>query len=403
MSIFKCTQVAFFQRLGSQGQNMPLETMLDGIKGNRWAGQIKRLRSKERDAPDYAKLKTALPAFMLSGTTNGGHKAADFAEHSGLLQIDLDDIGKEEAGNLRDKISKDTHILACWISPSGDGVKAIMLIPNSVTGHRAAFAAAACHMKETYGVEIDPKCSDVSRLCFVSHDPAIVLNPAALPLQVPDPVGNAAATSPPHSSALLNSESTSCILHLHNSPFFEDFPKLRKHYVNLVAKRFGDVQPGMRNAVLVEIVSTCFCAVAPEVVAAFANEFYQQNQKVFADYPLERWQAETRNLIEGCTRSYPGRLTAGERIAYNALGSESQRAAFRICQSLACIESDESTPPPLFFMSYEALGIRINELCQCAARTLQKLQTAGIIAIHLKGQQRAKNVTAKATIWRWML
>jgi hypothetical protein len=401
MSILDHTHIAFFQRLGCQGNNVPLATMLNGIKGSQWAGQIKRLRSQGRESPDFSKLKTALPAFMLSGTTNGGHKAADIADHSGLLQIDLDGIGSEGAGDLRNKIGQDRHILAAWISPSGDGVKAILRIPASVPGHKAAFAAAAVHMQETYGVEIDRKCSDVSRLCFVSHDAALVLNPDALALPIPDLAAPNAAVSPPYSSTLLNS--TACILHLHHNAFFEEFPKLGKHYFNLVAKRFSDVQPGMRNAILVEIVSSCFHAVAPQVVEAFAFEFYHQNEIIFAGYPFEIWQAETRNLIEGCTRSYPDNLTERERTAYNALGSESQRAAFRICKSLSCNESDESTPPPLFFMSFEAMGIRINELCQCAARTLQKLQAAGIIAIHLKGQQRAKNETAKATIWRWML
>jgi hypothetical protein len=397
MSIFKCTHVAFFQRLGSQGQNMPLETMLDGIKGNRWAGQIKRLRSKERDAPDYAKLKTALPAFMLSGTTNGGHKAADFAEHSGLLQIDLDGIGSEGAGDLRNRIGQDRHIIAAWLSPSGDGVKAIMRIPANVPGHKAAFAAAAVHMKETYGVEIDRTCSDVSRLCFVSHDTNLALNFEAVPLDVSavfaEPVCpvNSSESLSPESYVLCNS-------------LFIDFPNLKPLYFKLVQGRIGKPQRGERNDAMVEIVASMFCVVSPFFALAFADEFYHQHAEVFSDYDFQTYQREALAVLAGCHASYPSRINAGERAAYAALPDERSRTAFRIAQSLAGCDSEPDFPPPIFFLSCEELRTRIKVFRMDAWRILKKLEKAGIIKVETLGKVWTKgNEHATATVWRWML
>ena len=112
----------------------------------------------------------------------GGHKAADVLEHSGLLQIDVDHV--DDVASLRDRIANDRHVVAAWISPSGMGVKAIMRIQPGVESHKATFKAATEYFREIYDVAIDEKCSDVGRLCFVSYDPDIIINPVAEPLEV---------------------------------------------------------------------------------------------------------------------------------------------------------------------------------------------------------------------------
>jgi len=249
MNILDSIQIAFFQHFGAVGENVPLSTMLKGIKGNKWQGQVKSLRAKGREAAGYDDAKRKLPAYMLSGTTKGGHKAADVIEHSGLLQIDVDKVGAEHVANLRDRIGDDRHIIAAWISPSGDGVKAIMRIPASVESHKAAFAAAVDYMREAFGVEIDENCSDVSRLCFVSHDPALVENLDAVPLEVA--MVPKAAAYPDNSSESLSPESYVLCNNL-----LLDFPELKPLYFKLVHGRIGKPQRGERNAAMVEIVAS---------------------------------------------------------------------------------------------------------------------------------------------------
>lgn len=398
MNILKSTQIAFFQHFGAIGKNVPLSKMLDGIKGNAWKGQVKRLRAKGREAAGYNDDKKKLPAFMLSGTTTGGHKAADVIEHSGLLQIDVDKVGADEVADLRDRLGEDRHILAAWISPSGDGVKAIMRIPASVAGHKAAFAAAVDYMRESFGIQIDPNCSDVGRLCFVSHDPALVINHEALPLEV-------LAVMDAQTCADNSSESLSPESYVLCNNLFLDFPDLKPLYFKLVHGRIGKPQRGERNAAMVEIVASMFCVVSPFFVLAFAEEFYHQHAAAFSDYDFQTYQREALAVLEGCQASYPEkRLNAGERAAYAAFTDEKSQTAFRITQSLARCESQADFPPPLFFLSCEELRTRMKVFKMEAWRTLKKLEKAGIIKVETLGRVWTKgNAPATATVWRWML
>lgn len=398
MNIIEATQIAYFPHFGATGKNVPLSEMLDGIKGIAWKGQVKRLRAKGREAVGYDDDKKKLPAFILSGTTNGGHKAANVIEHSGLLQIDVDKVGEAAAPDLRDRLGEDRHILAAWISPSGDGVKAIMRIPASVAGHKAAFAAAADYMRETHAIEIDKQCSDVGRLCFVSHDPALVVNLEAVPLEV-------SAVLVSHGCPVDSSESLSSESYVLCNSLFLDFPDLKPLYFKMVHGRIGKPQRGERNAAMVEIVSSMFCVVSPFFALAFAEEFYRQHAETFSDYDFQTYQREALAVLEGCHASYPEkRLNTAERAAYAALTDERSRTAFRITQSLARCESHADFPPPTFFLSCEELRTRMKVFKMEAWRTLKKLEKAGIIKVETLGKVWTKgNEPTTATVWRWML
>ena len=366
MNILESTMIAYFRSRSAPGQNVPLSNMLKGIRDGLWAGQVGKLRSIGRGSPAFDKVKSRLPAFMLSGTTKGGHKAADMDQHSGLIQVDIDQVGAERAAALRDRIGEDRHIIAAFLSPSGDGVKAVMRVPASVEGHKGAFEAAAAYMKRTHGVEMDPQCSNVNRLFFVSHDPAITINAAAVPLEIVE------RTPPPqkgeeereNSSESLNPEYY--ILHnsgvLHNSELFTDFPNLLPLYRNLVSRRIGKPQRGTRNQAMVEIVSSCYCAVSAEFVAAFAEEFFDQHADVFTGYNRETYRREVASMLAGCQGSYAQRLSEGERVAYAALTHEREREAFRVAHSLSNCESEATMPPPLFFLSCAGLAARLGVL-----------------------------------------
>jgi hypothetical protein len=399
MSITDSTQIAFFQHLGAAGENVSLSKMLKGIKGNAWKGQVNRLRAIGRDSDKYDETKRRLPAFMLSGTSASGHKAADVIEHSGLLQIDVDKVGADKVSDLRDRIGDDRHIIAAWISPSGDGVKAIMRIPASVESHKAAFAAAVDYMREAFGVEIDENCSDVSRLCFVSHDPALVDNLDAVPLEVA--MVPKAAAYPDNSSTILP---LTLPLHLplHNIAF-SDFHGLAALYHWFVVRRFGKAQRGFRNDMVVEIVTNLFCFVTPQFVIIFAEEYYWQNMDVFSDYDFATYQNEASSHLEACLRSYQERLTARQRTVYDALRGEREQSIFRIVHGLAQSETESDFPPPLFFLSYDHLGDRVGVHGTTAQRIMQTFIHAGILSLETRGTKRAGGVRGVATVWRWML
>jgi len=74
----------------------------------------------------------------------------------------------------------DPHSVACFRSPSGDGFKIVYQCDPS--DHDAAFRSMDTHVRARYGLAPDPTGKDVSRLCFLSHDPAAVVNDFAVPL-----------------------------------------------------------------------------------------------------------------------------------------------------------------------------------------------------------------------------
>jgi hypothetical protein len=93
-------------------------------------------------------------------------------QHSGFIVLDFDDIS-----DLRDKqteiIQKD-FVYACWVSPSGNGLKALVKIADGKK-HREHFQS----LQEVFP-EIDRSGINVSRVCYESFDPDIYLNEKAV-------------------------------------------------------------------------------------------------------------------------------------------------------------------------------------------------------------------------------
>lgn len=131
-------------------------------------GKSKELIAEIRNTVDKEKankLKSNLPSICFSGKFKKDRKDADLLEHSGFLVLDFDNVE-----NLREKqldiISKD-FIYACWLSPRGNGLKALVNIADG-TKHIEHFQA----LQEEFP-EIDRSGRNVSRVCYESYDEEI--------------------------------------------------------------------------------------------------------------------------------------------------------------------------------------------------------------------------------------
>lgn len=127
--------------------------------------------------------KKALPAVAFSGTFSTRANAALLA-HSGLLCADLDDLDAEALARCRATLAASPFVWALFTSPTASGLKAVFKVPADGVRHADSFAAVQSYVRQTCGLEIDQACKDVSRLCFVSYDPAATLNEAAAELPV---------------------------------------------------------------------------------------------------------------------------------------------------------------------------------------------------------------------------
>ncbi len=182
-------RLAYFENAFSRDSSdeITLPELINMVKGGTWQKQVNDLRATlaagNRDAYDQA--KRGLPAVMLSGyadTRRADAPAQERAiEHSGFMQGDFD--GKdhphllaegttpaERVKPLMDLLRADPHVVAAFISPSGEGVKAVIRVPADTAGHRGAFEGAAEHFAK-FGLKIDEATKDPGRLCFVSADP----------------------------------------------------------------------------------------------------------------------------------------------------------------------------------------------------------------------------------------
>lgn len=97
--------------------------------------------------------------------------------HSGFIAIDLDhlDYAEEVKQNIRyDNILEPAMI---FISPSGDGLKIILHVDITICSHVDYFETISKYLHSTYSLAADPSGRDVSRACFLCHDPKIFLDP----------------------------------------------------------------------------------------------------------------------------------------------------------------------------------------------------------------------------------
>lgn len=104
-------------------------------------------------------------------------------QHSGLLCLDLDHVGDRFAlWTLREQLIADENFIT-WLlftSPSGDGLKWVIEIDLGKCDHKTWFRALQNYVRTTYGLEVDEKCINVSRACFLPHDGSCYVNPVIL-------------------------------------------------------------------------------------------------------------------------------------------------------------------------------------------------------------------------------
>lgn len=92
-------------------------------------------------------------------------------EHSGFIILDFDHVNVSE---VKKSLATDDYIHSCWVSPSGDGIKALVKVTNPER-HRDHFRALCTYFNKRYCLEVDESGINESRACFESFDPDIIV------------------------------------------------------------------------------------------------------------------------------------------------------------------------------------------------------------------------------------
>jgi hypothetical protein len=118
------------------------------------------------------RLKESLPGVTLSATFAPTRANKNLVQHSGVLQIDIDDVKEKEIPTIKQQLVASPYMIAVWLSVSGK-LKAAIRITNDPAQQKDSFRAAKVYIKDLTGKDIDEQCKDVARLCFLSYDPDI--------------------------------------------------------------------------------------------------------------------------------------------------------------------------------------------------------------------------------------
>lgn len=138
-----------------------LETIKTGPKQLDLINQIRNSKDKEeRDA-----VKRQLTVILFGGKFSE-RRADALLEYSRLIVLDFD---KCNVRTKRQELTLLPWIYALWLSPGGDGLKALVRVSSD--NHGGHFKALE---KELPGLDVSGK--DVSRACFMSYDPTLYLN-----------------------------------------------------------------------------------------------------------------------------------------------------------------------------------------------------------------------------------
>lgn len=146
-------------------------------------GEKSRLKSM------MSRIKHTLPSFVASAELDGGRSGKCVRGYTGYVMADFDHIPPERLAAAGQALKADPHTLLSYVTVSGCGLRVIARVSCEVTAEtfphvwktvNGYFAAVA-------GVPFDRQCSNATRMSCLSHDPAAIYNPGALPVDVPPP------------------------------------------------------------------------------------------------------------------------------------------------------------------------------------------------------------------------
>lgn len=173
--------------------------------------------------------KSELPIVLFSGEFSD-RKDDSIFNHSGYIVLDFDHVNNIE--EAKRSLSTDDYVYACWVSPSGNGLKSLVEVTNPER-HRDHFRALQTYFYKQYNLELDASGINEARACFESYDPDVVIKDSSKKF-----------------GAFLSekSESQDAV----SSDIYTDYMKL-----NIAAKMVRSAGDGEKHSVLLKAANLC--------------------------------------------------------------------------------------------------------------------------------------------------
>jgi hypothetical protein len=182
--------ITVFKNFNEVVEHKSIQVILDEIRTGKYKHAITYLRKSlsENKMEAYEKAKKSLPAFTPSGKFVGGRKMNFLEEYSNIIILDIDKLQPEQLAKVNHSARQSEFTYACFISPSGNGLKILVKVRSTKAEHKETFLAIQDHYEKLLNLEIDKSGKDITRLCFYSWDENLFINENASTFVIPSAV-----------------------------------------------------------------------------------------------------------------------------------------------------------------------------------------------------------------------
>jgi hypothetical protein len=161
-------------------QVVTLKQVHQVITGKYFINQTQQLRLIDDKSRNREFKATQFHYVTFSGIFSKRNEKS-LVSHSGLIALDFDHIDNVET--LRKQLLNDPYLETdlLFISPNGNGIKWVISVELSEKlSHGQMFQALYNYIKDTYSIEVDKACKDISRATFLCYDPEAYIRPKHL-------------------------------------------------------------------------------------------------------------------------------------------------------------------------------------------------------------------------------
>ena len=146
--------------------------VLESIRSSEYKNRIGLIRI-ENDKTKRNELKAKLPYVTFCGTFST-RSNSNLKSHSGLACLDFDNVVNLE--ELRESVNKDSFTFSSFVSPSGDGLKVLVKIPqiDNNNDYQDYYIELVNHYKKYH--DLDEGTKDLARACYLSFDEDVFIN-----------------------------------------------------------------------------------------------------------------------------------------------------------------------------------------------------------------------------------
>ncbi|MDC3253651.1 hypothetical protein OAU89_02025 [bacterium] len=172
-------QITIFKQFSQVTGSRTLPEILNAIQKGVYREEILAVRRavQRGDRKVADETKKQLHAFTVSGRFEGGRTMELLKEYHPLVMLDIDKLEEQELERVSNAVLGLHYTHACFISPSGNGLKIIVKVNSNQSQHLAAYLQVSEFYERKLNIKIDKSGKDITRLCFFSYDENLFYNP----------------------------------------------------------------------------------------------------------------------------------------------------------------------------------------------------------------------------------